>query len=169
MTRSIKNDFPRVGRWEQTEDVVQNASLRLYRALEQVEISDARHFYRLAALQIRRELIDLSRHYGGAHGLGKHHQTMQAVNDDSQPRGAEYEASEETGGPQAAAIWSEFHDTIGQLPDDQREVTELLWYHGMSQQEAADVLKVDVRTVKRRWRAARLALHDKLEGNLPSI
>ena len=34
MARAMKRDFPKVGRWEQTEDIVQNASLRLCRALE---------------------------------------------------------------------------------------------------------------------------------------
>ena len=38
----------------------QNATLRLCQALEKVELTDARHFLRLAAVQIRREMIDLT-------------------------------------------------------------------------------------------------------------
>lgn len=170
MARAMKRDFPKVGRWEQTEDIVQNASLRLYRALEDVEIADARHFFRLVALQIRRELIDMARHYEGAHGLGHHHQTQRPVRSEDSSGGSDrFEAAEVTNDPHAVAVWSELHETIEQLPDDQREVTELLWYHGMTQQDAADLLKVDVRTIKRRWRSARIYLHDKLHGELPSI
>ena len=60
LTRKIKRGFAEVGRWEQTEDVFQNATLRLCQALEKVELTDARHFLRLAAVQIRREMIDLA-------------------------------------------------------------------------------------------------------------
>ncbi len=169
MARAMKRDFPKVGRWEQTEDIVQNASLRLCRALEDVQIADTRHFFRLVALQIRRELIDMARHYEGAYGLGRNHQTQRAMSSDDSARSDRFEAAEITNDPHAVAIWSELHEVIEQLPDDQREVTELLWYHGMSQQEAADLLKVDVRTIKRRWRSARIHLHDKLHGDLPSI
>ena len=44
------------------------------------------------------------------------------------------------------------------LPDDEREVFALVWYHDLSQAEAADVLGVSVRTVIRRWQAARIRL-----------
>ncbi len=169
MARSMKRDFPKVGRWEQTEDVVQNSSLRLYRALEDVKIADTRHFFRLVALQIRRELIDMARHYEGAQGMGHHHQTQRAMKPEESQAPDRFEAAESTHDPHAVAVWSELHESIDQLPDDQREVTELLWYHGMTQAEAADLLKVDVRTIKRRWRSARMALHDKLQGELPSI
>ena len=70
MTRRISRDYPGVRRWEQTEDVFQNALLRLWKALEKVELNDARHFLRLAAEKIRFELIDLARHYYGPRGQG---------------------------------------------------------------------------------------------------
>ncbi len=66
MVRVFKRRFPRVSRWEQTDDVLQNAVLRLHRALETVELQDARHFLRLAARQIRFELIDLAQVPGTA-------------------------------------------------------------------------------------------------------
>ena len=50
ITRRILQDFPGVARWEQTDDVFQNASLRLYQAMADVELQDPRHFFRLAAL-----------------------------------------------------------------------------------------------------------------------
>ena len=75
MTRHISRDFAGVRRWEQTEDVWQNASLRIWKALEKVQIQDARHFLRLAAEKIRFELIDLARHHQGPRGHGRHHQT----------------------------------------------------------------------------------------------
>ena len=49
LSRKLKRGFPRVGRWEQTEDVCQQATLKLYQALKQTAVVDSRHFFRLAA------------------------------------------------------------------------------------------------------------------------
>ncbi len=168
ITRKLKRSFPLVGRWEQTEDVFQNASMRLYEAMARVEIQNPLHFFRLAALQIRRELIDMARRYEGPHGMGRNHFSQRISSDDSEKQ-VSWEHGETTYNPVAIAQWAEFHNVIEQLPQEERDVTELLWYHGMSQDEAAEVLSVDARTVRRRWRAARLALHERLQGELPSI
>lgn len=61
-------------------------------------------------------------------------------------------------------MWSEFHETVNNLPDEQKEVVNLLFYEGMSQEEAAIVLGVSLRTLKRRWQEAKLALHEELRG-----
>src|SRR5438309_8558542 len=68
-------DYPGVRRWEQTDDVLQNAMLRLWRALQDVKPATSREFCGLATLQMRRELVDLARHYFGPLGLGAHHAT----------------------------------------------------------------------------------------------
>jgi DNA-directed RNA polymerase specialized sigma24 family protein len=46
---------------------------------------------------------------------------------------------------------------------------DLLFYQGLQQAEAAAVLGVSERTVKRRWQSARLALHEALGGRLPGV
>ena len=56
LTRKMLKDDPRVGRWEQAEDVCQNALLRLHRSLKAVQPPTVRDFFRLATAQIRREL-----------------------------------------------------------------------------------------------------------------
>ena len=43
-------DFPGVARWEGTDDVLQNATLRLYRALKDVTPESPRSFFNLAAV-----------------------------------------------------------------------------------------------------------------------
>jgi RNA polymerase sigma-70 factor (ECF subfamily) len=53
------------------------------------------------------------------------------------------------------------------LPDKEREVFNLLWYEGLSQQEAASVLSIDVRTVKRHWQSARIMIYEALDGRCP--
>ena len=60
--------------------------------------------------------------------------------------------------PQTIGQWSNFHEHIECLPIQEREVFNLLWYQGLEQAEAANVLGVDVRTIRRRWRSARMMI-----------
>src|SRR5207237_6252302 len=73
LTRKMLKRYPRVKRWEETDDVLQNVSLRLRRTLAQVTPNSVLDFLRLASLNIRRELLDLVKHYYGPRGLGVHH------------------------------------------------------------------------------------------------
>ncbi len=50
------------------------------------------------------------------------------------------------------------------MPAEERQLVEMLWYLGLSQEDAAQQLGVDVSTVKRRWRAIRLKLHKVVQG-----
>jgi RNA polymerase sigma-70 factor (ECF subfamily) len=65
------------------------------------------------------------------------------------------------------AEWSDLHRRIGELPAEVREVVDLLFYQGLMQAEAAELLGVTVRTVQRRWQAALLKLHRNLKGQWP--
>jgi RNA polymerase sigma-70 factor (ECF subfamily) len=151
LTSRMLKGYPGVGRWEQTDDVLQGALIRLDRALKATVPQSARHFYHLAALQIRRELLDLAAKHAGPEGTGANHQTDGSG-------AALGGAADPSGGPSSVADWAEFHHAVDRLPAVDREVFGLLWYGGLSQEEAADVVGVSVRTVKRRWQAARLAL-----------
>jgi RNA polymerase sigma-70 factor (ECF subfamily) len=160
--RMLKN-YPGVARWEQADDVLHNALIRLDRALRERVPEESRHFYNLAALQIRRELIDLARHYQGPNGPGTKHHT--------DPRG---QAADDPGGalgwaadgrePGSPAEWRELYERVEALPRDEREVFDLLWTDGVTQEEAAEILGVSVRTVKRRWKDTRRLLSEILEG-----
>src|SRR5215831_7372439 len=73
LAHTMLGGFPKIMRWEQTDDILQSALLRLHRALQDMTPASLRDFYRLATLQIRRELIDLTRHYYGPEGPGRKH------------------------------------------------------------------------------------------------
>jgi RNA polymerase sigma factor (sigma-70 family) len=164
LARKMLKGYPNVRRWEQTDDVLQNAALRLHRTLRQMPIETPRDFFRLAALNIRRELLDLAKHHYGPLGQAAHHATQP----DRPSAGGEAAApADPSGDPRRLAAWGEFHRQIDALPDEEREVFDLLWYQGLSQAEAAELLNVSDRTVKRRWQAARLKLHEALGGDVP--
>jgi RNA polymerase sigma-70 factor (ECF subfamily) len=161
--------FPHVHRWHETGDVVQAAALRLRRALEAVKPASPRDFLNLAGVQIRRELTDLARHEFGPEGPGKHHESEQPVPGADQAgerRGVEGEALGP--GPATEAQWRDFLRHVQEsLPEEEREVFDLLYVQDLSQEDAARLLGVSVPTVKRRWRAARLRLHEAIRGGLP--
>jgi RNA polymerase sigma-70 factor (ECF subfamily) len=164
LAQRMIRDFPRVRRWAQTDDVLQNALMRLCRALEQVQPASVRDFYALATTQIRRELIDLARHFSGPEAAAAHHESVAAEVAPQQMERAKPDLTNEPGG---LADWGEFHEQVAGLPDEEREVFGLLFYQGLTQEEAAEVLGVAVRTVQRRWQAALLALHRVRNGEAP--
>jgi RNA polymerase sigma-70 factor (ECF subfamily) len=166
LTHKMLHGYPRVRRWAETDDVLQSALVRLCRALEQVRPESVRDFYALATTQIRRELLDLARHYFGPEGSAAHHESRP---DTPTRQRVPADRSDLTHEPAALADWCEFHAQIAALPDDDREVFALLFYHGMTQADAAAVLGVTVRTVQRRWQAALLALHRARNGDPPGM
>jgi RNA polymerase sigma-70 factor (ECF subfamily) len=154
LARRMFRGYPGVSRWAQAADVLQNAVLRLLRALRQVRPRSVSAFFGLAAEQIRRELLDLARHFHGPLGPGTHH-APEPPGDD--PPSADEDLAE-------LERWSALHDGIARLPAVEREVVSLTLYHGWSQAEVAKLMGVTVRTVQRRWESALRKLRQALGG-----
>src|SRR4051812_3358731 len=121
LTRRMLRRYERIRRWEQTDDVAQNVAMRLYRTLEAVPPGSTRDFFRLASLNIRRELLDLSKHYFGPLGQG----TLHASNPDDSAAGAvtfgRDGPADLTHEPGRLEAWAEFHRQVDALPDEERE------------------------------------------------
>jgi len=162
LARKMLNRFPSVRRWAETGDVLQNSLLRLLRALEQVRPATTREFFGLAAEQMRRELLDLARHYFGRQGLGANHASQIAVEGSPPPHA---DPAEQTEGHEELERWCAFHQEVEKLPVEVRQVVELIYYHGWSQAEVAKLFGVTVRTVQRRWQEALLKLREVMRGS----
>jgi RNA polymerase sigma-70 factor (ECF subfamily) len=152
LTQRMLHRYPSLRRWTETDDVFQNASLRLLRALEVTPVADTREFFNLAASIIRRELIDLTRHFHGPMGIATH-------------EGRAHFERRSNSGPAAPGIdpadldrWAALHDAAEKLPAAEREVFGLIYYHGWSQDRIAELFGVDERTVRRRMRRAQEAI-----------
>jgi len=156
LARKMLRRYPKVHRWEETDDVFVEAVTRLNHALESVQPESPRHFYNLAATQIRRVLIDLSRRYYGADGIGSHHDTAARNSEDGSP--PKYEPADASGEPSSLMEWTEFHEQVGMLPEEEQEVFNLVWYQQLTHEQAAEILGVTTRTVRRRWQDARYHL-----------
>ncbi len=157
LTRKMFHGYPALRRWQETDDVFQNSLLRLHHALASVEVESVRHFFNLAGEMVRRELLDLKKHHFGPHGDAKNHHTDHQPSDDT--GGALARTAAE---PDSLDRWEGFHAAVEALPAAMREVVNLLYYEGLTQPEAAEVLGVALRTVKRRWQEAKLRLHEVL-------
>jgi RNA polymerase sigma factor (sigma-70 family) len=163
LARKLLGDFPRLRRWADTGDVLQNATLRLLRALHDVRPASTRGFFCLAAEQMRRELLDLTRHYYGPHGQGTREVAAMPGDDSSSPALEPIDQTAEEGGD--LERWMVFHQAVEQLPVEEREVVGLIFYHGWKQADVAELFQVNERTVRRRWQDALVKLHGILGNN----
>ena len=164
LARHMLRGYPALRRWVETDDVLQSSLIRLIRALESVDVESPRHFMSLSALQIRRELIDLARRYFGPEGLAANQESRAGDESTSRENMDVPDLSHE---PATLAQWCELHEQIGALPNHEREVMDLLYYDGLRQADAANMLGVSVRTVQRRWHSALQLLHEQVGDQWP--
>ena len=157
LTRKMLRAYPRLRRWEQTDDVFQTAVMRLHKSLSAVQPDSVAGFFGLATTQIRRTLIDLARHHFGPQGQAAKHETHH----DSHPVTHD--------SPESLESWASFHEAVDRLPDQEQEVFQLLWYAGLPQQEVASLLGISVPTVQRRWYRSRHHLQIALSGDHPAM
>jgi len=153
LARAMFRQYPRVGRFVDADDVIQGCLVRLLAALREVRPTSTRHFYALVNELIRRELLDLAKHYYGPRGHGTNLATV--------PVGSgpgEVAPAAPTPDPRELERMAAFHQAVERLPAELREGIGLTYYHGLTQAETAGVLGVSVRTVQRWADAAAAAL-----------
>ncbi len=164
LARKMLRRYPRVQRWADTDDVLQNALLRLLRALEQVQPGSMGEFFGLAAEQMRRELLDLAKHFHDPLGEGANHAShVQEKNSSVAPA----EPPDAADNANDLERWCAFHEGVAALPAEEREVVGLVFYHDWTQVQVAELFGVTERTVQRRWRSALEKLHQVVNDNAP--
>ena len=150
--------FPRVGRFVDLDDVVQGSLIRLLAAFRDIRPASRQHFYALANELIRRELLDLVKHYYGPLGHGTNVADVVVGEGDG-----EYAPEAPPPADGKLERMAAFHEAVAGLPVPEREVVGLLYYHGWSQAEIANLFRANERTV-RRWRDSALQqLRDVLD------
>jgi RNA polymerase sigma factor (sigma-70 family) len=164
LARKMLRSFPHVRRWADTDDVLQSALLRLMRSLNEVRPASTRDYFGLAAEQIRRELLDLARHFYGPEGEGAHHASHAGTDSEGGPAPEPVAPADD---PDDLDRWCAFHQQVEKLPVEEREVVGLIYYHGWKPAEVAELFQVSTRTVKRRWESALARLHQALRGRKP--
>jgi RNA polymerase sigma-70 factor (ECF subfamily) len=152
----LHRSYPRLTRPPlnlQAEELLGAVAERLLKALREARPRTVRQLFALANQHMRWELNDLARRL------------------DEQPSAAELReglvpspASSVSGlSPDGLRMLQ----AIDELPEDEREVFDLVRIQGMSQVEAAEVLGVSAKTVQRRLNRALLILAEKLDDLRP--
>jgi RNA polymerase sigma factor (sigma-70 family) len=157
--KMFHHDFPRLGNLHETDSILHEAVLRLFRALQEVQPTSVHDFLTFSAAQIRRVLLDMARHQG------HRNRNKNELSAGSGPAMTEHQGLADASlDPSQLAQWSEFHQKVRELPDEEREVIDLYWYQGLTQAETARVLGVHEKAVSRRWLSVRLKLSQWLPG-----
>lgn len=139
----------------ETGALVHEAVLRLVDQ-RQVSWQNRSHFYGIAALAMRRVLIEHARsRLYARRGHGALHLPLEAADGASDPRAETH--------PAIAEALQELADRHPQVA----RVVELRFFGGYSEGEIASALGLSVPTIKRRWRMARAWLFAYLSGAEP--
>ena len=80
------------------------------------------------------------------------------------------DAAEDPVNPDVEGVssWTRFHEAADTLNDEDRELFNLVWYLGLSQEQAAKALGYSVRTIARRWDVVKQCLVRQLKGQAPT-
>jgi RNA polymerase sigma-70 factor (ECF subfamily) len=164
LARRMLRRVPEVHRHDDTDDVFQQAVLRLHEALGDMARrgETPRSIMALAATQVRRTLLDLARRNRGP--------WSHAANHDTNVDGDGRHHVDRLADPAVEPLdrWEAFHAAVESLPDEEREVVLLAWYMGADQRSIAGMAGCSERTVRSRWRQARERLRTALAGEPPA-
>ncbi len=137
----------------QTEDVAQEASVRLIARLRKVPVEDVDHLFGLTGMIVRRYLLDLVRR-GSIANLNSQDQAGLVA-----PDGGGTSSFE--GAQKMVAVL----EGIEALPEKLRQVADRILTLGLSQDEIAEQMGVKRETIKRQWQRARIRLAQALRPN----
>lgn len=138
----------------QADELLSSVVDRLIRALREIRPSNVRQFFALANRHLRWELNDLARRLDKetpAQGLSG----MAIPGPDSS-------------GSQISPNTLRVLDAIESLPEEEREAFDLVRIQGFTQVEAADLIGVSPKTVRRRLNRGLLLLMEKLSDLEPT-
>jgi RNA polymerase sigma-70 factor (ECF subfamily) len=154
----LHRSYPRLSRPPlnlQVDEMLSAVVERLIKAMREVRPANVRQFFALVSQHMRWELNDMARRLDQQPGVVELPEQLAGETDNS----------ESVLSPNARRIFQ----AIDELPEDEREVFDLVRIQGMSQAEAARVLDVSPMTVMRRLNRGLQSLAAKLEDLSPEF
>jgi RNA polymerase sigma-70 factor (ECF subfamily) len=161
--------FPMLQRREEVDDILQEALLRLWTSVEEVRPETVMAFMGLAALQIRRSLLDLARRHFGRKNGHKTGQVQSLVPTSASNWRLSNRFDDLENAPEVLMSWTEFHEAADSLPEPERSVFDLLYYHELPQVEVMELLNMSDRKVRSLWQSAQRKIARKIGGSWPAI
>src|SRR5438270_457125 len=117
--KMFHQDFPRLGNLHETDSILHEAVLRLFRALNEIQPPSVQDFLTFSAAQIRRVLLDMARN----HDRGQQKISEWRAGYDP-PMEARQDLADPNLDPSHLAQWSEFHQKVRELPDEARTAVD---------------------------------------------
>lgn len=156
-TTMLLRQYPRLTRPPlnlQSDELLSAVVERLLKAMREVHPETPRQFFALANRHMRWELNDLARRLDQrTEALGLYDDAVSAP-----------ETSGSVLGPDAVRML----EAIENLPDEEREVFELIRIQGLPQSEAAELIGVSAKTIQRRLNRGLLTLTEQLSDLRPT-
>ena len=156
----LHGSFPEVARRHEVDSVVHETWMRLLQALDKTEPATVADFFRLAALKFRQVLLDM------AQGERRRAQREVLGLSGAGSAGPEPPAASTTHDPARLGLWTEFHEKVATLNEQERAVFEMHYYLELPQAEIARVLELHPRKVSYLWIAATEKLGEALDAAL---
>jgi RNA polymerase sigma factor (sigma-70 family) len=158
--RMLHGSFPDVARRHELDSVVHETWVRLLQTLEKTEPPTVTDFFSLAAHKFRQVLLDM------AQGERRRAQREVLGLSGADSGGPTPSAANATYDPARLALWTEFHEKVATLSEQERSVFELHYYLELPQAEIARVLELHPRKVSYLWIAATEKLGEGLDAAL---
>jgi RNA polymerase sigma factor (sigma-70 family) len=158
--RMLHGSFPELAHRHEVDSVVHETWVRLLQALEKTEPATVADFFRLAAHKFRQVLLDM------AQGERRRAQREVLGLSGADGTGPAPSAASTTCDPARLALWTEFHEKVATLSDQERAVFEMHYYLDLPQAEIAQVLGLHPRKVSYLWIAATEKLGEGLDAAL---
>ena len=158
--RMLHGSFPELARRHEVDSVVHETWVRLLQALERTEPPTVADFFRLAAFKFRQVLLDMAQ--------SDHRRAQREVLglSGADSEGPAPSAASTTHDPARLALWTEFHEKVPTLSEQERRVFEMHYYLDVPQAVIARVLELHPRKVSYLWIAATEKLGEGLDAAL---
>ena len=156
--RMLHGSFPELARRHEVDSVVHETWVRLLQALEKTEPPTVADFFRLAAHKFRQVLLDMAQ----SERRRAQREVLGLSGVDS--AGAAPSVAGTSHDPARLALWTEFHEKVATLGEQERAVFEMHYYLELPQAEIARMLDLHPRKVSYPWVAATEKLGEGLDG-----
>lgn len=153
----LHRNYPRLTRPPlnlQSDEMLGAVVERLIKALRDVRPNTVRQFFALANQHMRWELNDLARRLDEQTPVVELHE--------------EFVPAQDSDGSMLSPVAGRILAAIESLPDEEREVFDLVRIQGLMQTEAAEVLGVSSKTIQRRLNRGLVLLAEKLGDLRPA-
>lgn len=152
-------NFPRLKTIHSSQSFLQEMVLKLLSAFDQTNFNTAEEFLGYSSKVLRSTFLDAARVVSQHPEIVGLELVEQAEHGQ---REGPYQVPPNTWEPEKLARWTEFHRQVDSLPEEERIVVDLYFYQELTQEQTADCLGIDVKTMRKRWRSATRKLGDYL-------